>query len=130
MAITHVATTSWCCNTILVATRIMRGNTLSCNTHSSLLVHHLLRHGQLAITRSSNAYDVALVVVATPTTVAKSYVATSRCCKSKTHFATLHKVLSKALSMQALATPPNEKKLLFLLLQLFKAYCNTFRALK
>jgi hypothetical protein len=50
----------------------------------------------------------------------------------KTHFATLpKKALSKALPTQAPATPPNEKKvLLFLLLQLFQAYCNTFQALK
>jgi hypothetical protein len=39
--------------------------------------------------------------------------------------------LSKALPTQAPATPPNDKKvLLFLLLQLFWAYCNTFRVLK
>ena len=37
MAIAHVATTSWCCDIILVATRVMRSNTLSCNTHSSLV---------------------------------------------------------------------------------------------
>jgi hypothetical protein len=37
--------------------------------------------------------------------------ATSRCCKSKTHFATLsRKTLSKALPTQAPATPPNDKK--------------------
>jgi hypothetical protein len=48
------------------------------------------------------------------------------------HFATLpRKVLSKALPTQALATPRNEKQmLLFMLLQLFWAYCNTFHALK
>ena len=111
VAIAHVATTSWCCDIILVATHVICGNTLSFNTHSSLLVHHLLRHGQVAIARSSNTYGVALVAVATPTTVAKAYVATPKCCKSKTQFATLsRKALSKALPTQAPATPPNEKK--------------------
>ena len=58
--------------------------------------------------------------------------ATPRCCKSKTHFATLsRKALSKALPRQEPATPPNKKEvLLFLILQLFRAYCNTFWALK
>jgi len=113
------------------ATIDMRGNTLCCNTSSTLQVHHLLQHGQVAITRSSNSWGVALVV-ATPTTVAKAYVATPKCCKSKTQFATLsRKALSKALPTQAPAMPPNEKKvLLFLILQLFWAYCNTFWALK
>jgi hypothetical protein len=54
MAIAHVATTCWCCDIILIATCVMHGNTLSCSTHSSLRVHHLLRHGQVAIARSSN----------------------------------------------------------------------------
>ena len=42
MAIAHVATTSWCCDIILVATHVMRGNTLSCNTRLLLLVYRLL----------------------------------------------------------------------------------------
>ena len=129
MAIAHIATTSWL---ILAATNINRGNILSCNTHLSLLVHLLQRRRLVAIPRSSNTQGIALVVLATPTAVAKTYVATLRCCKYKMHFATLpRKVLSKALPTQALATPHNEKQmLLFMLLQLFWAYCNTFHALK
>ena len=41
------------------------------------------------------------------------------------------KSVVQSFTTQAPATPPNEKKvLLFLILQLFLAYCNTFRALK
>jgi hypothetical protein len=91
----------------------------------------LLRHRQVAIGRSSNNSGVALVVVATPTTIAKAYDAMPRFCKSKTHFPTLsRKVLSKTLPTQASATPPNEKVFLFLILQLFWAYCSIFRVLK
>ena len=121
MVIAHIATIFWCSHIILVATRVICGNMLSCNTRLSLLVHHLLRHGQVAIARSSNAYGAALVTVATPTTIAKAYVATPRCCKSKTHFATIsRKVLSKALPTQAPATPHNEKKCCYFW------YCNYF----
>jgi hypothetical protein len=95
---------------ILVATHIKYGNTLSCNTGSSLLVHHLLRHEQVAIGRSSNTQGIALFVVATLTTIAKTYVATPRHCKSKMHFTILsRKALSKALPTQELATPRNVK---------------------
>jgi hypothetical protein len=70
----------------------------------------LLRHRQVAIGRSSNTSGVALVDVATPTTIAKAYDAMPRFCKSKTHFPTLsRKVLSKTLPTQASATPPNKK---------------------
>jgi hypothetical protein len=44
------------------------------------------------------------------------------------HFA--EKALSQAISTQAPATPPNEKVLLFLLLQRFCTYGNTFRVLE
>jgi len=48
------------------------------------------------------------------------------------HFAMLSReALYKPLPTQALTMPPNEQKvLLFLLLQLFLAYCYAFQALK
>ena len=106
---------------IVVATHVKRGNTFSCNTRSSLLVHQLQQHGQVAIARSSNTQGVALVIVATPTTVAKTFVATPRRCKFKMHLATRPKKNAVQSFTHASACNASQQKkvLLFTLLQLF-----------